>query len=414
MDIQNTSPLERLENETEYEYHKRLIYGKLVDKTLTDYDYTEIAPLIYGKEYSCDVARRMLYGSCKTLQLIDRLDEECLKTSDTAEMIKLLEQKKEELQRERYKIQATNLERQRYGRQDSRFELFYENVRDAIERLPVPTFRPLCESQEDETPKQWVLGFGDFHFGAKFKSVNNTYSIEECESRLEDLVDRLYNVVVREGISRLKVVNVADTIQGILRITDLKLNEIAVVESVVQISRLLATFINRVSEYCEVEYYHCTHANHSQTRPLGTKASELATEDLEKVIANYTADLLRDNPRVRCIFDCSQDYLEFKIFDFNFVVLHGHQIRSVDDTIKDLSNRHRKFYDYAFLGHRHAANEVITGEGKHHNVEVLTLPSFVGSDPYSDRLMRGAKAMVKLYEFDSVYGHISSKSIILN
>ena len=96
--------------------------------------------------------------------------------------------------------------------------------------------------------------------------IYNTYSIEECESRLEDLVDRLYNVVAREGISRLKVVNVADTIQGILRITDLKLNEIAVVESVVQISRLLATFINRVSEYCEVEYYHCTHANHSQKK----------------------------------------------------------------------------------------------------------------------------------------------------
>ena len=31
--------LERLIDETEYEHHKRLVYGKLVDKTL-DADYT--------------------------------------------------------------------------------------------------------------------------------------------------------------------------------------------------------------------------------------------------------------------------------------------------------------------------------------------------------------------------------------
>ena len=59
-------------NETDLAYHKRLIYGKLVDGTLADEDYSELAPYVYGREYSTDVARRMMYGSKRTLELLTR------------------------------------------------------------------------------------------------------------------------------------------------------------------------------------------------------------------------------------------------------------------------------------------------------------------------------------------------------
>ena len=124
--------------------------------------------------------------------------------------------------------------------------------------------------------------------------------------------------------------------------------------------------------------------------------------------------MLRDNDRVKVISDLSKDYLTFNIFNFKAIILHGHQIKNPNETIKDLSNLHREFYDFCFLGHRHSANEIIVGEGKSHNIEILTCPSFIGSDPYSDSLMVGSKAMVKLYEFDKIYGHTASKNIILN
>ena len=49
--------LDRREGESYSSYHKRIIYGKLVDKTLSDYDYSELAQRIYGKEYASDVDR---------------------------------------------------------------------------------------------------------------------------------------------------------------------------------------------------------------------------------------------------------------------------------------------------------------------------------------------------------------------
>lgn len=63
--------LDRTNSETELEYHKRLVYGKLINKDLSDEDYAELSKYVYGKEYSSDVCRRMMYGSRYTLELAD-------------------------------------------------------------------------------------------------------------------------------------------------------------------------------------------------------------------------------------------------------------------------------------------------------------------------------------------------------
>lgn len=65
--------LSRRDGETELEFQRRIIYGKLVDKTLADYDYSELAELIYGQTYSSDFARRLMYGSLKTFEAMERM-----------------------------------------------------------------------------------------------------------------------------------------------------------------------------------------------------------------------------------------------------------------------------------------------------------------------------------------------------
>jgi hypothetical protein len=67
----NDPNLDRREGESPLRHHKRLVYGKLVDKTLADYDYAELSQHVYGKEYATDVSRRMMYGSKRTLELLD-------------------------------------------------------------------------------------------------------------------------------------------------------------------------------------------------------------------------------------------------------------------------------------------------------------------------------------------------------
>lgn len=316
----------------------------------------------------------------------------------------------ENLKKERLKLQATKLSENRYDRQDSRFELFYENVKDSIIRLKQPKLHRISIEESDT---QYVLGFGDIHYGATYKSVNNEYSREECKRRFGVLLSYMEEFIESENISNLKIINVADTIQGILRMTDLQINDIPVVDSVVEISRILAEFLNELSASCTIEYYHAPQANHSQTRPLGSKASEVATEDMERIIINYVSDLLGNNEGVEVISNFEKDYVDIKIFDFECFATHGHKIKNAKTAISDMSNRNRKFYSYAFLGHTHSANEIIVGEDEFSNKEVLTIPAFIGSDPYADSLFVGSKGMAKLYLFDRKYGKIMSRNIIL-
>ena len=94
-----SSLLSRRDGESNAEYHKRLIFGKLVDKTLADIDYTELAELVYGQTYSSDVARRMMYGSRKTLELlgnerIEKINDEGLLSSLDEKIIELGKERK--------------------------------------------------------------------------------------------------------------------------------------------------------------------------------------------------------------------------------------------------------------------------------------------------------------------------------
>lgn len=342
---------------------------------------------------------------------MDMLEANQKKFADCDAKIEELNRVKDSLQRERYKLQATKLEITRDTRQDSRFELFYENVREAIKVLPLPQFtaRPL-----EKKKTKYVVGFGDIHYGANFTSENNVYSRAECKRRFDVLLSYLKDFVQENGISNLTLLNVGDDIQGLLRLSDLQINDIDAVKCVVEISQIIAGFLNALSEFCDIDYYHVSASNHTQTRNLGSKASVLAGEDLEKVIANYIHDVLINNTHVTINFDMSKEYIDFKVFNFDCTAEHGHRISNLKTFLKDKCNLRRKFYSYAFIGHTHSSKEIIVGEENKNNLEVLVVPSFVGSDPYSDTLNVGSKAMAKIYEFDELYGHIGSKNIILN
>ena len=131
--------LKRKQYESDLEYTKRIVYAKLVDKT-TDLDYSELSNLIYDKSYSSDVARRMFYGMRKIFELMDK---EGINSISENEILKKIEEKSLELDLQRKKLQATKLELNRNQRIKSRRELFYENIGEEIERLPLPKFEEL-------------------------------------------------------------------------------------------------------------------------------------------------------------------------------------------------------------------------------------------------------------------------------
>lgn len=399
------------DGEGEFAYHKRLVYGKLVDKTLDDEDYAELSYPLYGKEYSSDNTRRMMYGSLQTIKAMEREGV----SPDTPEQALLdLERRRLDLVSERQKLQLVKRDLVRDTNKDARIDLFFEQMADAMQKVTPPPLTCDVSGVTYSSDKEWVLGFADLHYGAKFDSLHNSYSREECKRRLDRLASEVVDEACRAGIAKLTVLNAGDCVQGILRLSDLQINEIPVVDAVVEVSWAIATFLNHLSTIGEITYIHVPAANHSQIRPLGSKPSELATEDLERIIVHYVRDLLLDNPRVTVADTVGQESVQFAVAGHQCIAMHGHQVKDPTTCAENLSKLHRKLFDYIFLGHFHGGSENVVGEEEHHNVEVIVLPSFIGSDPFSDKLLRGSKSMARLFEFDSQYGHTGTQNFILN
>ena len=320
-------------------------------------------------------------------------------------------QAKTELAMERQKLQAEKLELTRQLRLQSRFELYYEKVAQAVAQLPPPDFQPVCIGNHE---MDYVLTISDIHYGSTYESESNTYSRAIAKARLENLCGQTIEFVMKNELSHLNVLSLGDLLQGLIHVSDIKLNDIPVVDCVVEISRLLAQFLNELSAYCYIDFYAVSAANHTQTRPLGSRASEFATEDLERIIVSYVSDMLMNNDRVSVHTDLSKDYITFDLFDSKCLCLHGHQVKNINSALKDYSALHQRFYSYLFMGHLHAAQEIVVGERDGHNCEVLISPALIGSCVYSDKILKGAKASAKIYGFDADHGHVSTTTFILN
>lgn len=319
----------------------------------------------------------------------------------------------ERLEKERYKLEATKIETHRNNRQRSRQELFYENVAKAIERLPMPDIK--TRKSFGISKKSYLLCIADIQAGASFETPTNKYSLAVCESRFSQLLQDVVEYVMEQDIFHLNVTGLGDSIQGILRLTDLKLNETSVVEATVIVARMIAGFLNELSAYCDIDYYHVPSSNHAQNRPIGSKASELASEDMEYVIGHYIADMLLFNDKINVHLNDGNDYIEIPIFNFNVMATHGHTIKNLDTALKDWSATHRKLIDYLVVGHWHNGKVIPGNEHESHDTEVLMCPSFQGTDPYAFyKLGLSSKAACKMFVFDEKYGCTGTEKFILN
>ena len=209
----------RMKDESQFDYHKRLVYGKLVDKTLSDVDYTELAELVYGQSYSSDVARRMLYGSRKTLELIDRHSIK-VDPSDkhVKDLISELDNKIIEMKKERQKCSDQRRELGKIIAMDGRREHLEERLIEAARKLPETIGRLYTHSDLDEAKyfsnNEAVLYLSDWHYGMVTNNIFNTYNVEICKRRVKNIINKTKERVLINECKRLHIVVLGDLCHG--------------------------------------------------------------------------------------------------------------------------------------------------------------------------------------------------------
>jgi hypothetical protein len=217
------------------------------------------------------------------------------------------------------------------------------------------------------------------------------------------------------NIVELHILNCSDSLEGLLRINQIRVLEMGVIDSAIEFGRMMAEWLNKLSKFMPLTYHHVKSANHTEVRFLNVQAGSFPDEDLEKVIINYIHDVLKDNPRINVPL-YESEYTVFSINGKNIVAFHGHQHKGKkpETVLKELQILLNIKIDYMIIGHLHYGSISTVGENEYGNIKVIILPSIMGSDSFSDSLLTGAKAGAMLFEFNTNKKGITTIEVVLN
>lgn len=399
--------LKRMTDEEESHYIYRICRNKDIGKY--DMTWKEVQDILNSEleeEYTESKYR-------KEYQAMQRgIDMKALDGTNTEEQMEEMKLLKMELEMEKKKKQTESVYYNRILREHSRQEMLYEKAGEAIRdvELDVPKFNPL---QLEKNNGEWLLGFSDVHAYKFFESLTNVYNRDILEERMNKLMAEVISSIEINGITELTVLNGGDSLEGMLRNSALQSLELGVVETVVQFQRWLVEWLNQLSKHVKIRYIHLISANHSEVRPLNSRAGQFPKEDMEIIIANYIKDVCESNPRIEVVVP-DEAFAMFEMAGYQVIAHHGHGIRDRRKYVERMTRKLRVFLDYGIFGHFHHGEIKTIDEGGDHDCEVIGLPSIIGTDGYADSILEGSKSSALLFKFEKGKGRVQENKFILN
>lgn len=364
-----------------------------VEDGLIGYDEWSTA-LLGAVRYNTENLRRCYQFASQLLQNAENDDIEQVDDKDKLAEIRAAI---DELDKSRLKLRTENLEWAANRRADARLEMFGEEIEAAINRLePIKFSRVFDAKQINE--RTGVLCIGDEHYGtiidmeSLFGEKVNVYSPDIFKSRMNMLmrkmVDDKYNIA---DYDNLVVFDMGDAIQGMLRQSDLVKLKAGVIDSAMQYAEYISNWLVELSEQLEVPVeYICLGGNHCELRLLNGRKGDFPQENIGRIIREFVALRLRDNPNV-----VVAPYAEcgFKtIQGVNILAYHGDDAKSDLGELNFWQDYHGIDIDLLLMGHFHHLDNKTVGVGLNTEKEVIRCPSIVGVDDFSKRCRKMSRA----------------------
>lgn len=315
--------IERRQDETELEYHRRLVYGKLVDKTLTDVDYTEIAEALYGQPYASDVARRMLYGSRRTLEVLDRERESGVEDDAIADEIK---SQKYELRKERQRFFDQRRELNKLIASEGRREHLYDSLRESAAALretvgKIWEHHDAYRSPGSTSDNEAVLVFSDWHYGMICDNVFNRFDTDTCKRRVRAVVDGAVRRIALHDCSKLHVVILGDLFHGAIHTSARVASEEIVCDQIMQVSEILAQAIEELSGCVNQTVVYMTYGNHGRT--VQQKNDNIHRDNMERLIPWWLKERFSGRVNITIHDESEDEFVLLNVAGHDICAAHG-------------------------------------------------------------------------------------------
>lgn len=399
--------LERLNGETDIEWKYRLIDNKL--NGVIDSDWQDIVEVL-GLNIHRDTLRK---GSIFFLEMKNYFEHKFEETQSD-EILDKLTTKKLELKMERAKLSAEKNELNRWIRENARTDLFYEKYLDKLNNIKLPTIKPLQHLKSEDT--DWTLNLADIHYGKSVEihglddEIIAKYDIETFERRMKEVLSYTIEKINKENITHLNVFNLADSVDGILRMSQLQSIQLGVVDTVIGFSQFIGAWLNELSKYVVVDYY-SSQGNHDEIRILNANRGDFPNENVDKLITFHLQTLLKENPNIT-IHDSK--YIRYvDIVGTKVLAVHGQDEKNLQNSISQYRDLYGKHIDILLTGHLHNTHTKTVGMNGLQNIEFYQHPSLCGIDEYSVKLKKVAPAGAVMMKIERGLGRTETFDIKL-
>ena len=301
-----------------------------------------------------------------------------------------------ELEKQKKKIQTVKIEYNKILRENSRANLYIEQLKDSINNLQplnIPKYKIIKDNNDE---KILLINIADPHVGKRGEirglkgEVLNKYNFDIFQHRMWDIFNKSLEIIRKEGIKNIYLLCLGDCVDGILRQSQLQSLEMGVTDSVIKYSEFISNYINEFSKYTYVNYY-SAYGNHDNLRLLSAKSDkEFPHENVGKLIDYFLEQRLINNKNVK-INNNQLPYSFFKIYDYNILIHHGED-KNLVSSVKDFMMMYDQHIDFLICGHMHSGYEQTVGL----NTSVIRIPSICGIDDFSVQIHKFSKPGTKL------------------
>ena len=385
-------------------------YVEKVTDALTDslISYSDWSKAVIGETIFQDETTRRCYKFMK--RFLDCYEEEEYynpsSERNAPNEIKRLEKAKEELYKERKKLQSVNIQAQEYYRTKGRAELIMEQVSEAVKSLerevPIEGYKYTPKERKADTKRVGMLSVADAHYDSNFeiKGLNgeivNAYNKDIFKSRMQELVEKVKADFDIFGYDRLLVVNLGDSLEGILRMSSLTKVKQPVVYSVIEFAEYIAEWLVCLRSTLEIPIEFATvPGNHTSQRYLGQKPID-ERENLEYIIWAFIKERLRDTDILVHDYD---DVFYTEIFGEKLMFAHG-ETKELETLMAHYENLYDIKIDACYGAHYHSESSKAVGVGTNGSKKVVRVPSLCGTDTYANKLCKNNRAGAYFAVFD--------------
>ena len=372
--------LDRRVDETEYEYGLRLIRLKVQGDL--DLDWSELCDIL-DLDIHADSLRKAANvtpysGVAVSNYYEEKIKQMLLDQSNNADiLLKEIREEKDELYKERIKLQDERRHNRNHKRLEARSEMFVNEIAYAINELNKT--KPLQFTgvpSYDGRNNIASLLISDTHFGMKNNTFANHYNLEVAKKRIVTLYEEVISKCLMHNVETLHVELLGDLVHGVIHTSARLLQETDVVKQIIFCEEVISEFLVAIAKEIPNVIVHMATGNHS--RISKEYRDHLECENFETLILNMIK--LRVNNISNISFDentIDEELIVYSVFGNVIVGTHGHTKSKKFDSVIHLSNYLGLKVDQVHLGHYHQFaiqnNVIVNG-------------SFCGADSYAQSL----------------------------